>query len=83
LHKYYIIKAIETKLEKNDINVYFKLEKKLNYFLNVKFIATSFESHSLFDEMLTLISLIYIFVKFLNWYFVLKKNKTNVCTNVY
>jgi len=48
LHKYYIIKTIETKLEKNDINVYFKLEKKLNYFSNVKFIATPFESHSLF-----------------------------------
>jgi len=38
LYKIYIIKTIETKLEKND-NVYFKLKKKLNYFLNVKFIA--------------------------------------------
>jgi len=34
-----IIKTIDTKLEKND-NVYFKLEKKLNYFSNVKFIKT-------------------------------------------
>jgi len=64
LHKYSIIKTIDTKLEKNDNNVYFKLEKKLNYFSNVKFIAISFESHSLFfDKMLKLISLIYIFVK--------------------
>jgi len=39
LHKIYIIKIIETKLEKNDNNVYFKLEKKLNYFSNVKFIG--------------------------------------------
>jgi len=40
LHKYYIIKTIETELENNDNNVYFKLEKKLNYFLNVKSIMT-------------------------------------------
>jgi len=64
LHKYSIIKTIDTKLEKNYNNVYFKLEKKLNYFSNVKFIAISFESHSLFfDKMLKLMSLIYIFVK--------------------
>jgi len=47
---YYIIKTIETKIKKNYINIYFKLEKKLNYFSNVKFIATSFESHSLFFD---------------------------------
>jgi len=58
LDKYYIIKTIKTKLEKN--NVYFKLEKKLNYVLNVKFIASSFELHSLFfDRNFTLTSLIY------------------------
>jgi len=38
----------ETKLEKSDNNVYFKLKKKLNYGSNVKFIAISFETHSLF-----------------------------------
>jgi len=64
LHKIYIIKTIKTKLEKNDSNIYFKLEKKLNYFLNVKFIVISFESHSLFFDRM-LMSLTYIFVKFL------------------
>jgi len=39
------MKTIETKLEKSDNNVYFKLQKKLNYFSNVKFIVTFFESH--------------------------------------
>jgi len=66
IDKIYIIKTIKTKLEKNDNNVYFKLEKKLNYFSNVKFIAISFETHTLFfDRMLTLMSLTYIFIKFL------------------
>jgi len=50
LHKIYIIKTIEIKLEKNDNNVYFKLEKKLNYFSNVKFIAVT--SDRLHDSFL-------------------------------